>query len=109
MELPVTVMGERMHTMETAKTTETGLMSSRVSILVTVGMKAVNSSVKVVDGNGVSVASVDIVILTATEEFTLILAYVIFFGSNFPRRRQFSFVWRHDTNVFEAVTSQLSQ
>lgn len=87
MELPVTVMGERMHTMETAKTTETGLMSNRVSILVTVGMSVVvNSPVKVaVDDSDVSVASVDIVALTETERFALILAYVVFFRSSIPR------------------------
>lgn len=65
MELPVTVMGERMHTMETARITETELMSCRGSILVTVGTRVVvNSPAKVVDGSGaVSVANVDIVAL----------------------------------------------
>jgi len=87
MELPVTVIGERMHTMETARIIETGLMSSRVSMLVTVGMSVVvSSSAKLVDGNGVFVASVDIVALTATEKFVLILVY--FFGSSFFRRRR---------------------
>lgn len=65
MELPVTVIGDRMHTMETAKTTETGFTSSRVSILVTVGMRVVVSSpAMVVDGSGVSVANADIVALS---------------------------------------------
>lgn len=83
------VMGERMHTMETAKTIEMGLMSNRVSILVTVGMNVVvNSPAKVaVDGSGVSVASVDIVALTATERFALILFYAVFLGSSFSRHR----------------------
>lgn len=59
MELPVTVMGDSMHTMETAKNTEMGLMSS-VSILVTVGMSVVASSPPTVVGSA-SVASADIV------------------------------------------------
>lgn len=89
MELPVTVMGERMHTMETARTTETGLMSSRVSILVTVGISVVvNSPAKVVDDNGVSVVNVDIVALTATEKFVLILDCAVFSESSFPHRRR---------------------
>lgn len=84
MELPVTMIGERMHTMETARTTETGLMScNRVSILLTVGMRVVVSSAKVVDDSSVSVANVDIVAFTATEEFTLIFSYAISVGSSF--------------------------
>lgn len=89
MELPVTVMGERMHTMETARTTETGLMSSRVSILVTVGMSVVvNSPAKVVDGNGVSVANVDIVAHTVMEKFAFILDCAVSSGSSFSHRRR---------------------
>lgn len=81
MELPVTVIGERMHTMEIARITETGLMSNRVSILVTVDVRlVVNSPANVVDGSGVSVASADIVTLSAIEEFVLILAYALFFA-----------------------------
>lgn len=106
MELPVTVIGERMHTMETARTTETGLMSSRVSILVMVGMSVVvNSPAKVVDGSGVSVASVDIVALTATEKFALILDYAVFFGSSFPRRGRTLFRMMSWRQVFLAATS----
>lgn len=68
-ELLVTVMGDRIHTMETARTTEMGLTSSRVSILVTVGMRAVvSSSTTAVDGSDVSVANVDIVALAAITE-----------------------------------------
>jgi len=88
-ELPVTVMGDKMHTMETARTTETGLTSSRVSILVTVGIRVVVSSpARVVDGNGVSVTwpSVDIVALAAMESSALFLAYAVFFRSGSVHR-----------------------
>lgn len=61
MEFPVTVIGDKMQTIDTAKTTEMGLTSSRVSILVTVGIRAVVNSPETVDGRG-SVAGVDIVI-----------------------------------------------
>lgn len=64
-------------------------MSNRVSILVIVGMSVVvNSPAKVVDGNGVSVANVDIVAHTATEEFVLILDCAVFSGSSFSHHRR---------------------
>lgn len=69
MELPVTVMGDKMQTMETARTTETGLTSSRVSILVTVGIRVVVSSpARVVDGNGVSVTCPRVDIVTLAQQ-----------------------------------------
>lgn len=84
-ELLVTVMGDRIHTMETARTTEMGLTSSRVSILVTVGMRAVvSSSTTAVDDSDVSVANVDIVALAAITESALILAYTTFLQVKFP-------------------------
>lgn len=54
------VIAAKMQTIDTAKTTEIGL-SSHVSILVTVGRRAVVNSPETVDGSG-SVAGVDIVI-----------------------------------------------
>lgn len=57
----MTVIGDKMQTIDTAKITEMGLTSSRVSILVTVGIRAVVNSPETVDGSG-SVAGVDIVI-----------------------------------------------
>lgn len=57
----MTVIGDKMQTIDTAKTTEMGLTSSRVSILVTVGIRAVVNSPETVNGSG-SVAGVDIVI-----------------------------------------------
>jgi len=87
MELPVTAIGDRMHTIETARTTETGFTSSRVSILVTVGMRVVVSSLAtVVDGSGVSVANADIVALS--RKSALFLVYAAFFRSSSPHRRR---------------------
>lgn len=63
MEFPVTVIGERMQTIETASTTEIGPTSSLLSILVTVGVRAVvDSSAMVLVGHSDSVAIADIVV-----------------------------------------------
>lgn len=74
MEFPVTVIGDKMQTIDTARTTEIGLTSSRVSILVTVGMRVVVNSSETVDGSG-SVAGVDIVIRELrNRSFSLVVA-----------------------------------
>lgn len=88
-EFPVTVIGDRMHTMETARTTEMGLTSSRVSILVTVGMRAVvSSSATTVDDSDVSVANVDIVALAPVTDSVLILAYTTLLQVKLPSSSQ---------------------
>lgn len=87
MELPVTVTGDRMHTMKTARTTEMGLTSCRASISVAI-RAVVSSSATAVDGSDVSVASVDIVVLAAITESALILVYTTLLQVKLPSSSQ---------------------
>lgn len=103
MELPVTVMGDKMHTMETARNTETGLTSSRVSILVTVGMSVVVTSPATVVGS-VSVTSADIVALR--DDKCRSTRFSLHLSGQVPFVNASSSVRRHDGEVFRAATSR---
>ena len=113
MELLVTVMGERIHTMEIARITETGLMFNRVSILVTGMRLVVNSPAKVVVVDdlysGVSVTSVDIVTLNSNKRIRTYSCLRTFLRVKFflsYTRTLHHTALRHDANVIEIVMSQ---